>query len=378
MRKTFSTYVCIFLVLQLIVSGLILIPQSGWAQQERKQGFLVKMQAVTIHENHEWGDGEFHLLLYVGPNSVLLSYPGSGLDDAGDERYPNNAAALIVIPVGGEIRLQTVGKEGDEGPPLPNLPYDELNNIPYVEYYDKIKNAVNSLLSSINPDDGIGFVAKQYGPWNNYGIGHHDDRSQCNGIDADSCGDFTLSYDIIPVPPMGLFGFPFTNLAASDFVANSLDLEVNKTTSVLPKELWTTVESKLSNATANISQNLTSDIGKEGKDSVFRDLGIAQEIMSDLRNELNNTAMNQTINIVTSMNSTATININDLIKKIEDARQKFSDGALKEALDALQGAIKSIIKQPTASALSATSLSTLSASSSNVTSTTKANSNLTK
>jgi hypothetical protein len=212
----YNKYHCIlrfFLVSSLIVtlfSGLIsIISLNTVTAQVRPQAFQVIFDSITVHTNHDWGwgnDGEWHLTAFVNDADVLLSAPGIGLDDIGGEDTKSFHGISVQVPPASEddLRIQTRGYEDDqEGGVLPTIPYG-LDKIPYVNYVADLIDVIN-IFGGLNPNDGIGVIQERYtGP--TWGAGYHVIRSNCNGVDGDSCGDFTLRFMVIPIFAGGVFG----------------------------------------------------------------------------------------------------------------------------------------------------------------------------
>ncbi|HJT47486.1 MAG TPA: hypothetical protein VJ729_04830, partial [Nitrososphaeraceae archaeon] len=135
--------------------------------------------ALFISNSGEWN----HLWVGVNGKWIELSGPQGhfGLDDVdhGDVKtFPTGAKSVtLIVPQSGTLKIRTTGWESD-------------NDQYFLGTGQQLPNPF-----TLDDNDDIGVLNKDYSAANNFGIGSHADDSALNG-DSDTNRDFTLNYHI--------------------------------------------------------------------------------------------------------------------------------------------------------------------------------------
>lgn len=172
--------------------------------------FRVNIDQITVHDDRDppWQDGEWRLYLDANAQRVKVDTPSGAMWDVGGGetvRFPNLFIDVSIPTTNGLIRTETLGEEVDGGtstiPPIPAgakiafaagaAAISGPGAAAVVQYLDTVRNIANKIFS-LNGNDALGTISKQYTQADNYGVGPHVDKS--------SRGDYTLTYTISRIP----------------------------------------------------------------------------------------------------------------------------------------------------------------------------------
>ncbi len=172
--------------------------------------FKIKIDQITVHEDRDppWQDGEWRLYLDANAQRVKVDTPNGAMWDVGGGetvRFPNLFTDVSIPTTNGLIRIETLGEEVDGGdstiPPIPAgakiafavgaAAISGPGAAAVVQYLDQVRSIANKIFS-LNGNDALGTISKQYTQADNYGVGSHVDKS--------SRGDYTLTYTISRIP----------------------------------------------------------------------------------------------------------------------------------------------------------------------------------
>lgn len=170
--------------------------------------FKVKIDSIRINSDHDpFASGEWRLFFTSNAQQVRVDTPKGAMWDVdnGETVVFPNLFLNVAIPANGVIFIDTLGEEVDgKETKIPAIPPavkaafaagSVLTGNPlaatYTGYLDKARDVLQKIVS-LDKNDALGTISKEYRQANNYGIGVHSDRS--------SSGDYTLRYTISRTP----------------------------------------------------------------------------------------------------------------------------------------------------------------------------------
>lgn len=147
---------------------------------------------------------EWNIDVYVNSKKISL-LESSKLDkvESGQIIFLKNKSVNVIVPLNETLRIITVGIELDikTKDSLPNISGIIDKDLSLSEYKKKAEDSIISFIT-MDRNDAIGIVIKQFNAGNNFGIGKHDDCSEPSGEAGDlydtvdtNC-DFRLRYTI--------------------------------------------------------------------------------------------------------------------------------------------------------------------------------------
>jgi hypothetical protein len=198
-------------VLILITTGIILtfitisVNEAVGQEISSNHQLNVIFDSIKINNDHDpLFPGEWKIDSYVNGQRTQL-WIGSELNrvSTGETVIFREKNINVTIPENGTLRIVTVGAEFDIDldDPLPNISGILDKDLPFLDYSDKAKDSIESIIN-FDRNDAIGIIAKEYSTENNFGIGRHDECSE--SIDeagdlydaVDTSCDFRLRYTI--------------------------------------------------------------------------------------------------------------------------------------------------------------------------------------
>jgi peptidoglycan hydrolase-like protein with peptidoglycan-binding domain len=183
--------------------------QSLTATTTPPMKFRLKIDSITIHSDHDpFASGEWRLYLDSNGQRVKVDTPNGAMwdvDNGETVTFPN-LFIHFSIPATGSIFVDTLGEEVDgQETRIPAIPssvkvafavggvaYPPLAvAAAYVGYLDQARSVLQKIVT-LDKNDALGIISKQYTQADNYGIGTHAERS--------SSRDYTLRYTISKLP----------------------------------------------------------------------------------------------------------------------------------------------------------------------------------
>lgn len=165
----------------------------------------VAFDSIKINNDHDLlFPAEWVMDVYVNNQSISL-LKNTDLIKAEDGKIIifKNKTVNVIVPLNKPLRILTLGVEFDEKirDNLPNISGILDSDLSLLEYKDRAEKSIISLIS-MDRNDAIGIIAKEFTKDNNFGIGKHNDCSESSGEAGDlydtvdtNC-DFLLEYTI--------------------------------------------------------------------------------------------------------------------------------------------------------------------------------------
>lgn len=195
----------------ILTTGIILtfitisVNEAVGQETSRNRQLNVIFDSIKINNDHDpLFPGEWKIDSYVNGQRTQL-WMGSELNrvSTGETVIFREKNINVTIPENGTLRIVTVGAEFDIDldDTLPNISGILDNDLPFLDYSDKAKDSIESIIN-FDRNDAIGIIAKEYSAENNFGIGSYDECSE--SIDeagdlydaVDTSCDFRLRYTI--------------------------------------------------------------------------------------------------------------------------------------------------------------------------------------
>ena len=195
----------------ILTTGLILtfvtisVNEAVGQETSSNRQLNVIFDSIKINNDHDpLFPGEWKIDSYVNGQRTQL-WMGSELNrvSTGETVIFREKNINVTIPENGTLRIVTVGAEFDIDldDPLPNISGILDKDLPFLDYSDKAKDSIESIIN-FDRNDAIGIIAKEYSAENNFGIGSYDECSESIDEEGDlydavdtSC-DFRLRYTI--------------------------------------------------------------------------------------------------------------------------------------------------------------------------------------
>jgi hypothetical protein len=173
------------------------------------RSFRITFESMYINTDHDpLTPGEWIFDVYVNGELVPLWVGSRELDINNTVEFSEGNSFTVTVPAGSNsnnsnIRIVTAGFENDfDYEDLPNLSPVLGMDIPFPIYVYMAQDAVEEFTLG-NTNDPIGFIANQFSPVDNFGVGSHElcslpnfQASENTAELSDTICDFVLKYRI--------------------------------------------------------------------------------------------------------------------------------------------------------------------------------------